>query len=48
MDSVNELSACLCWFLQRGGGGIWAEENEGGKMKGEPSRDFAKVCCSDG
>ncbi|XP_013876980.1 AT-rich interactive domain-containing protein 3B [Austrofundulus limnaeus] len=34
-------------FRQRGGagagGGIWAEENEGGKAKGEPSRDFAKL-----
>ncbi|XP_037539512.1 AT-rich interactive domain-containing protein 3A [Nematolebias whitei] len=31
-------------FKQRGGGGgVWAEENEGGKIKGEPSRDFAKL-----
>ncbi|XP_017261124.1 AT-rich interactive domain-containing protein 3A [Kryptolebias marmoratus] len=35
-------------FKQRGGGGgggggIWAEEAEGGKVKGEPSRDFAKL-----
>lgn len=28
--------------LQRGGA-IWAEENDGGKVRGEPSRDFAKV-----
>lgn len=28
--------------LQRGSA-IWAEENEGGKVRGEPSRDFAKV-----
>lgn len=28
--------------LQRGGG-VWAEENDGGKVRGEPSRDFAKV-----
>ncbi|XP_039987838.1 AT-rich interactive domain-containing protein 3A-like [Xiphias gladius] len=29
-------------FKQRGSA-IWAEENEGGKVKGEPSRDFAKL-----
>lgn len=34
------LLAFVC--LQRGGG-IWAEENDGGKVRGEPSRDFAKV-----
>lgn len=28
--------------LQRGSA-IWAEENDGGKVRGEPSRDFAKV-----
>jgi len=22
---------------------MWAEENDGGKIRGEPSRDFAKV-----
>ncbi|CAG08738.1 unnamed protein product, partial [Tetraodon nigroviridis] len=25
------------------GGGVWAEENDGGKVRGEPSRDFAKL-----
>lgn len=34
------LLLLLC--LQRGGG-VWAEENDGGKVRGEPSRDFAKV-----
>ncbi|XP_041705819.1 AT-rich interactive domain-containing protein 3A-like [Coregonus clupeaformis] len=29
-------------FKQKGSGG-WAEENEGGKTRGEPSRDFAKL-----
>uniref|UniRef100_A0A8C9WZF6 AT-rich interactive domain-containing protein 3 n=1 Tax=Sander lucioperca TaxID=283035 RepID=A0A8C9WZF6_SANLU len=29
-------------FKQRGSA-IWAEENDGGKVKGEPSRDFAKL-----
>ncbi|XP_036963815.1 AT-rich interactive domain-containing protein 3A-like [Acanthopagrus latus] len=29
-------------FKQRGGA-IWPEENEGGKIRGEPSRDFAKL-----
>ncbi|KAG7231097.1 hypothetical protein INR49_027137 [Caranx melampygus] len=29
-------------FKQRGGA-IWAEENDGGKVRGEPSRDFAKL-----
>lgn len=36
------LCVCLCVCLQRGGT-IWAEENDGGKVRGEPSRDFAKV-----
>ncbi|GAA6224054.1 AT-rich interactive domain-containing protein 3B-like [Lates japonicus] len=29
-------------FKQRGSA-IWAEENDGGKVRGEPSRDFAKL-----
>ncbi|XP_074532868.1 AT-rich interactive domain-containing protein 3B-like isoform X2 [Halichoeres trimaculatus] len=29
-------------FKQRGSA-IWAEDNDGGKVKGEPSRDFAKL-----
>ncbi|KAM3609197.1 uncharacterized protein V6R79_010881 [Siganus canaliculatus] len=29
-------------FKQRGSA-IWAEENDGGKIRGEPSRDFAKL-----
>ncbi|XP_076588551.1 AT-rich interactive domain-containing protein 3A-like [Chaetodon auriga] len=29
-------------FKQRGGA-TWAEENDGGKIRGEPSRDFAKL-----
>ncbi|KAM9351497.1 AT-rich interactive domain-containing protein 3B-like [Symphorus nematophorus] len=29
-------------FKQRGNA-IWAEENDGGKIRGEPSRDFAKL-----
>ncbi|KAM4573049.1 AT-rich interactive domain-containing protein 3A-like [Odontesthes bonariensis] len=29
-------------FKQRGSG-MWAEENDGGKIRGEPSRDFAKL-----
>lgn len=33
--------------LQRGSS-IWAEENDGGKIRGEPSRDFAKVSRFDG
>lgn len=36
------LPVVLCF--QRSGG-IWAEENDGGKVRGEPSRDFAKVTC---
>ncbi|KAM8891158.1 AT-rich interactive domain-containing protein 3B-like [Spinachia spinachia] len=29
--------------LKQRGNGMWAEENEGGKIRGEPSRDFAKL-----
>ncbi|XP_040019595.2 AT-rich interactive domain-containing protein 3B isoform X1 [Gasterosteus aculeatus] len=29
--------------LRQRGNGMWAEENEGGKIRGEPSRDFAKL-----
>ncbi|XP_075945395.1 AT-rich interactive domain-containing protein 3A-like [Anarhichas minor] len=29
--------------LKQRGNAIWAEENEGGKLRGEPSRDFAKL-----
>eukprot|EP00066_Takifugu_rubripes_P004388 XP_003967725.2 PREDICTED: AT-rich interactive domain-containing protein 3B [Takifugu rubripes] len=29
--------------LKQRSGGIWAEENDGGKVRGEPSRDFAKL-----
>ncbi|XP_037308581.2 AT-rich interactive domain-containing protein 3B-like [Pungitius pungitius] len=29
--------------LNKRGNGMWAEENEGGKIRGEPSRDFAKL-----
>ncbi|XP_069018796.1 AT-rich interactive domain-containing protein 3B-like [Embiotoca jacksoni] len=29
--------------MKRRGNAIWAEENDGGKVRGEPSRDFAKL-----
>ncbi|KAM6936775.1 LOW QUALITY PROTEIN: AT-rich interactive domain-containing protein 3B-like [Xenentodon cancila] len=29
--------------LKQRGSGIWAEENDAGKVRGEPSRDFAKL-----
>lgn len=34
-------------FKQRGSG-IWIEDSDGGKVRGEPSRDFAKVSRSGG
>lgn len=37
-----QMSHFLWGFLQRGSA-IWAEESDGGKVRGEPSRDFAKV-----
>lgn len=41
---MQHSSVCLfvCVCLQKGGA-IWAEETDGGKVRGEPSRDFAKV-----
>lgn len=39
----NLLIDVSLWVYSQRGGAIWAEENEGGKVRGEPSRDFAKV-----
>lgn len=45
-NGFNEWGYDESFKQQRGGGGgsgIWAEDNDGGKAKGEPSRDFAKL-----